>query len=61
MPEEEEEEKKGTGENAGETVGKGLKKTGEVAGKGAKKVWGGVIGFGRGVKGAVSKKKKEEE
>ncbi len=51
MPEEEkEEEKKGTGEKAGEVVGKG-----------AKKVWGGVKGFGRGVKGAVSKKKKEEE
>lgn len=60
MAEEEEEEQKGKGEKAGEAVGKGLKKTGEVAGKGAKKVWGGAKGFGRGVKGAIKKKKKEE-
>ena len=36
-------------------------KTGEVIGKGAKKGWGIVKGFGKGVKDAVTEKKKEEE
>ena len=47
-------EKKGKVEDVAE-------KTGEMVGKGVKKGWGVVKGFGKGMKDAVTEKKKDEE
>ena len=39
---------------------KGAEKSGELVGKGIKKSWGAVKGFGKGMKDAVTEKKKEK-
>lgn len=39
---------------------KGAEKSGELVGKGVKKGWGVVKSFGRGMKDAVTEKKKEK-